>query len=112
MGECDRIAIEKDNSSYEEQRIAVLRKWRRLYGSRATYLKLAEGLEKIDHLNLVEELCKIYKRKPTEPYQRQDISNDEIEIFVFIKRTPKEPTNLKQRRNWKESVDDDIINNH
>ncbi len=98
------IAIEKDYSSHEEQRIALLSKWKRLYGSRATYRKLAEGLEKIGHLDLVDELCKIYKSKPAEPYQQQDISDDERD-----KITAKEPTHLKQGKDWKEFLDDDII---
>ena len=41
---------------YEQQRAAALAKWRGKFGSRATYLKLAEGLKKIDNLDLVEEL--------------------------------------------------------
>ncbi len=59
LDECDRIAIKNDYSSYEEQRIALLSKWKRLFGSRATYLKLAEGLEKIGHFDLVEKLCSL-----------------------------------------------------
>ncbi len=35
---------------------ATLVKWRGKFGSTATYLKLAEGLKKIDNLDLVEEL--------------------------------------------------------
>ncbi len=105
LGECDRIAIEKDYSSYEEQRIALLSKWKRLFGSRATYLKLAEGLEKIGHFNLVDELCKIYKSKPAE---HQD-NDDESEKEIFIEKTVKEPTHLKQRRDWKEILDDENI---
>ncbi len=104
LDERDRIAIKEDqSSSYEEQRIASISKWRKLYGSTATYLKLAEGLVKIGHLDLVEELCKIYKSKPAEPYQQQDLSDDEKE--KLIKRIAKEPTHLKQHRDWK---DDDI----
>ncbi len=108
LDECYRIAIKEDHSSsYEEQRITSLSKWKGLYGRTATYLKLAEGLKKIGRLDLIDELCKIYKSKPAEPYQQQDITDDERKIL--IKTIAKEQTHLKQRRGWKEILDDPII---
>ncbi len=107
LTQADCTAIKANSISYEQQRVAALFKWRGNFGSRATYLKLAEGLEKIGHLDLVDELCKIYKSESAEPYHHQDISEDEKE--TLIKRTAKEPTHLKQGREWKEILDDNII---
>ncbi len=50
LTQADCTAI-KANSwiCYEQQRVAALVKWRGKFGSTATYLKLAEGLKKIDN---------------------------------------------------------------
>ncbi len=85
LTQADCTAI-KANSwiSYEQQRVAALVKWKGKFGSRATYLNLAEGLKKIDNLDLVEELCKIYKRHQfkcilTQPTSRKANSQQNIE---------------------------------
>ena len=58
----DCTAIREDyNTNYAVQRSVSLNTWRRQLGSRATYLMLAEGLEKIKRLDLVGELCVLYK---------------------------------------------------
>ena len=57
LSEQDIAAIQDDNRSYETRSIASLTKWKRQFGSKATYLMLAEGLEKIGRLDLVGELC-------------------------------------------------------
>ncbi len=62
LSEGDCTAIKKNNSSYELQRLAMIRKWQKMYGSEATYLKLALGLEKIQRIDLVEYLCTLIMR--------------------------------------------------
>ncbi len=57
LSEGDCIAIQKNNSIYELQRLAMIRKWENMNGSGATYLKLALGLENIQRFDLVEYLC-------------------------------------------------------
>ena len=57
LSEQDIAAIQEGNRSYETQSLASLTRWRRQLGSKATYLMLAEGLEKIGRLDLVGELC-------------------------------------------------------
>ena len=62
LAEEDCTAIREDhNTNYAVQRSESLNTWRRQFGSKATYLMLAEGLEKIKCLNLVGELCVFYK---------------------------------------------------
>ena len=62
LAEEDCTAIREDyNTNYAVQRSVSLNTWRRQLGSRATYLMLAEGLEKIKRLDLVGELCVLYK---------------------------------------------------
>ena len=57
LSEQDIAAIQEGNRSYETQSLASLIRWRRQFGSKATYLMLAEGLEKIGCLDLAGELC-------------------------------------------------------
>ena len=57
----DIAAIQEDNRSYKTQSLDSLAGWRRKFGSKATYLMLAEGLEKIGRLDLVGELCVLCK---------------------------------------------------
>ena len=62
LAEEDCTAIREDyNTNYATQRSVSLTKWRRQLGSKASYLMLAEGLEKIGCLDLVEKLCVLYK---------------------------------------------------
>ena len=62
QGECTVIR-ENHSRDYELQRSAMLSKWKTKYASEATYLKLALGLEKIQRLDLVEDLCKACKSR-------------------------------------------------
>ena len=62
LTEEDHTAIREDyKGNYAIQRSVSLNTWRRQFGSKATYLMLAEGLEKIKRFNLVGELCVLYK---------------------------------------------------
>ncbi len=79
----DSTAIKFDSwISYEQQRVAALVKWRGKFGSRATYLNLAEGLKEIDNLDLVEELCKIYKRPQVKCIQTRRKANSQQNKFT------------------------------
>ena len=51
---------ENHKGDYALQRSMSLTTWRERLGSRATYLELAKGLEKIGRLDLVGELCVLY----------------------------------------------------
>ena len=56
-------AIQRDKpNDYRLQCSAALLKWRQKFGSEATYLSLAKGLEKVGHLDLVETVCKAFQR--------------------------------------------------
>ena len=62
LAEEDCTAIREDyNTNYAKQRSVSLNTWKQQFGSKATYLMLAEGLEKIKRLDLVGELCVLYK---------------------------------------------------
>ena len=62
LAEEDCTAIREDyKTNYALQRSVSLNTWRRQLGSKATYLMLAEGLEKIKHMDLVGELCVLNK---------------------------------------------------
>ena len=54
-------AIQRDKpNDYRLQCSAALLKWRQKFGSNATYLSLAKGLEKVGRLDLVETVCKMF----------------------------------------------------
>ncbi len=59
--ECTVIK-ENHSGNYELQYSAMLNKWKTKYASKATYLMLALGLEKIQRLDLVEDLCKYHDK--------------------------------------------------
>ena len=61
LSEQDTAAIQEDNRSHKVQSLASLTTWWRKFGSKATYLMLAEGLEKIERLDLVRELCVLFE---------------------------------------------------
>ena len=50
---------------YRGQCAAAIAKWKSKYGRRATFLRLAQGLEDIQDLNRVEKLCEIFKARRT-----------------------------------------------
>jgi hypothetical protein len=52
-------AIEKDNDTEEQRRIAILHTWMEREGSRATYLRLVTVLNELDRNDLVELTCKL-----------------------------------------------------
>ena len=55
--------IQRDKpNDYRLQCSAALLKWRQKLGSKATYLSLAKGLEKVGRLDLVEAVCKMFQR--------------------------------------------------
>ena len=66
LGERDCTDIKKDNTVYQEQRLASLSRWRSKFGSRATVIALGEALYKIHRSDLVMELCKIHCRQMAE----------------------------------------------
>ena len=61
LSEQDCASIKEDISDYEAQSLACLTLWQQKLGNRATYLMLAESLEKIERLDLVRELYAFYK---------------------------------------------------
>ena len=62
LDETDVTDIERDNShDHRSQCLAALQKWRQKFGSNATYLSLAKGLEKVGRLDLVETVCEIFQ---------------------------------------------------
>ncbi len=70
LSEGDCTAIKENNSSYELQRLAMISKWKKMYGSEATYLKLALGLEKIQQFDLIEDLCRLRVCHDSGPVKR------------------------------------------
>lgn len=60
LNERDCVVIEENNRDYETQSVALMSRWRKQLGNKATYLMLAKGLEKIKQLSLVGELCVLY----------------------------------------------------
>lgn len=48
------------------QRIALLRRWKQIWGFKATYLRLAEAFAQIGNRELVERLCKLVTKGSVE----------------------------------------------
>ena len=72
-------AIEVDNKTEEQRRVALLDDWGKREGKRATYLKLAEVLHQRRRSDLVEMLCDelkklIIQKEPTDSKLVEDIS--------------------------------------
>lgn len=59
LTEAEEQAIQVDCASEDRRRIAMLRKWRRNFGKKATYKKLAKLLHKAGRMDIVHELCEI-----------------------------------------------------
>ena len=57
------VAIECDNRSEEERRIATLNTWHEQQGYRATYLQLITTLYDQDYRNLAGTLCEMIKEQ-------------------------------------------------
>ena len=51
--------IEKDCGENETQKIGMFRKWREMFGKKATYRKLAKVFFKLERADLVEEVCEL-----------------------------------------------------
>ena len=66
VAEEDCSEIKEDNRNFAVQRSKLLTTWRRQYGHKATFLKLAEGLEKIKRLDLIEYLCELFMEEQVE----------------------------------------------
>ena len=63
LDDTDIVAIERNNPhDYRSQCLATLLMWRQKFGSNATYLSLAKGLEKVGRLDLVEAVCTMFQR--------------------------------------------------
>ena len=63
LSEQDITAIQQDHKGdYRAQCSAALAKWRHKFGLRATFLMLAQGLERTKDLEGVEKLCKTFKQ--------------------------------------------------
>ena len=61
LDDADVTDIEHDKPhGHRSQCVAALLKWRQKFGSNATYLSLAKGLEKVSRLDLVEAVCKMF----------------------------------------------------
>ena len=60
LSEEDYIALKDIEGSYDAHRLQFFTRWRNKLGNAATYLMLAEGLEKAGYLNLVGDLCELY----------------------------------------------------
>jgi len=59
LTEAEEKAIKEDFDSATRRRIAVLRKWRKNVGSKATYRRLAKALWKMQRVDLIEEVCEL-----------------------------------------------------
>ena len=46
-----------------DRRLAMMRRWHELCGKEATYLRLVEGLKKIQRKDLIEFILQLYKCK-------------------------------------------------
>jgi len=55
LTEAEEKAIKEDFDSAARRRIAVLRKWRKSVGSKATYGRLAKALWKMQHVDLIDQ---------------------------------------------------------
>ena len=51
--------IEKDCGENETQKIAMLRKWKKTFGRKATYRKLGKVFFKLERTDLVEKMCEL-----------------------------------------------------
>jgi hypothetical protein len=61
LNEADITTVQQDHrGDYRSQCSAALSKWRHKFGCRATFLRLAEGMEKTGDLERVEELCRVF----------------------------------------------------
>ena len=77
----DCTPIKKNyRDDFELQRVKCLTKWRKKLGNKATYLLLAEGLEKVDRLDLVGELCELFCKE-----QQKDTPTRGTEIVLTHK---------------------------
>ena len=59
LTDAEEKAIKEDFDSAARRRIAVLRKWRKNLGSKATYRRLAKVLWKMQRVDLIEEMCEL-----------------------------------------------------
>jgi len=59
LTEAEEQAIKVDCASEERRRIAMLRRWKRNFGKKATYKKLAKRLYKAGRTDILDKLCEI-----------------------------------------------------
>ena len=104
LSEQDITAIQQDyKGDYRAQCSAALAKWRHKFGLRATFLMLAQGLERTKDLEGVEKLCKTFKQvRPLTSSDFNRPSTDSAAAGEFLARMVKSPhyshTHLIARR--------------
>ena len=63
LTEADEEEIKRDYSNTKTQKIAMLRKWKKRYGRKAKYRKLATVFWDLEQTDLVENVCKLLQTK-------------------------------------------------
>ena len=80
-------AIERENQTEDQRKVAVFDEWKSSKGSEATYLELAEAMYDRHRRDLVEMLCYLFKKHETTP----------TEVSADLLALPEEQTNDQAR---------------
>ena len=69
-------AIERDNDSEDQRRVAMLDAWHEREGECASYLRLADALYQHGRRDLIELLCKLMLQRSSEDSSNHDMSTE------------------------------------
>ena len=61
------LAIDRDNQTEDQRKVAMFDEWKSFKGSDSTYLKLAEALCVRNRIDIVELLCNLFQSHVTTP---------------------------------------------
>ena len=78
LTEADEEEIKRDYSNTKTQKIAMLRKWKKRYGRKAKYRKLATVFWDLEQTDLVEKLCELLQTKSSSSSSDEDDPADRI----------------------------------
>ena len=76
-------AIDRDNQTEDQRKVALFDEWKSIEGSKATYLKLAEALCVRDRIDIVELLCNRVQSHETTPTEMISTASPEEQPNVL-----------------------------
>ena len=89
LTEADEEEIRRDYSNTKTQKIAMLRKWKKRYGRKAKYRKLATVFWDLEQTDLVENVCKLLQTKSSSS-SSDDSEGDPSDTKMNLPRYEKE----------------------